>query len=114
MVPAGPRAYPAGVSERLEKLLAFHADAPEDDFTTYAIALEYAGAGEPERALEWLEKTVAAAPDHAYAWYQRAALLAELGSLDEARAAVAAGLAAAERSGDAKAASELRELEAGW
>ena len=99
---------------RLEKLLEFHAQAPDDAFTTYALALEYASSGRVEAALEWLEKTSALEPDHAYAWYQRAALLAGEDRLEEAREAVQSGLAAAERGGDAKAASELRELAEGW
>jgi tetratricopeptide (TPR) repeat protein len=102
------------MSERLEKLLAFHAAAPGDDFTTYALALEYAAVGELEQALAWLDRTLTLAPDHAYAWYQKAALLADAGELERAREALSAGLAAAERAGDARAASELRELGAGW
>lgn len=102
------------MGDRLDKLLAFHAAAPDDDFTTYALALEYAAAGESEQALAWLERTIALAPDHAYAWYQKAALLAGEGELEGAHAAVQAGLAAAQRSGDARAASELRELAEGW
>ena len=102
------------MSERLEQLLAFHASAPEDDFTTYAIALEHASAGDVDEALAWLAKTVALAPDHAYAWYQRAALLAGDDRMEEARAAQAEGLAAAERAGDGKARAELLELAEDW
>ncbi len=102
------------MSERIEKLLAFHAQSPSDDFTTYALALEHAAAGDPEQALVWLERTLALAPDHAYAWYQKARILAEEEDLAGARAAVEAGLAAAARAGDARAASELRELAAEW
>jgi len=102
------------MSARLKKLLEFHARAPDDDFTTYAVALEYASAGAVDTALEWLAKTTDLAPDHAYAWYQRGALLAGQDRMEEARRAVRSGLEAAERSGDAKAASELRELAADW
>ena len=102
------------MSDRIEKLLAFHEQAPEDDFTTYALALEYSSAGDLDQALDWLRKTIALTPDHAYAWYQRASLLEADGRLDEAREALQEGLAAAERSGDVKAASELRELAEDW
>lgn len=102
------------MSERLEKLLAFHADAPGDDFTTYAIALEHAAAGAEREALAWLDKTIELAPDHAYAYYQKAAILAERDELEAARVAVELGLRAAERAGDARAASELRELSESW
>ncbi len=90
--------------------MAFHEAAPDDDFATYAIAQEHMKAGEPEEALRWIEKTLVIKPDHAYAYYQKACALSESGRADQARKAVEAGLEAARRSGDSKAAGELNEL----
>ena len=98
------------MTDRFEQLLAFHRDAPDDDFTTYALAMECVASERFEEALEWLEKTLELTPDHAYAWYQRAGALDRLGRDEDARAAIQEGLAAAQRAGDAKAAEELREL----
>jgi tetratricopeptide (TPR) repeat protein len=98
------------VTDRLQKLLAFHEAEPRDDFATYAIAQEHIKAGDTEEALRWIEKTLQIQPDHAYAYYQKASVLSESGRADLARTAVESGLEAARRSGDSKAAGELNEL----
>ena len=98
------------MNERLEKLLAFHEAAPDDDFTTYAIALEHVKEGAENDALAWLDKTLAIQPDHAYAYYQKAGVLSRMERADDARRAIEDGLAAARRAGDGKAEGELNEL----
>ena len=90
--------------------MAFHEAAPQDDFATYAIAQEHIKAGDADEALRWIDKTLEIKPDHAYAYYQKARVLSESGRADQARKAVEAGLDAARRSGDSKAAGELKEL----
>ncbi len=98
------------MTDRLQELMAFHEAAPQDDFTTYAIAQEHIKAGDTDKALRWIEKTLQIKPDHAYAYYQKARVLSESGRADLARKAAEAGLEAARRSGDNKAAGELNEL----
>lgn len=98
------------MADRLEQLLKFHETDPEDTFCTYSIAMEHAKRGEGEAALAWFERTLKIDGDYAYAWYQKASLLNDLGREEEARAAVKQGLAAAERSGDSHAADELATL----
>ena len=103
------------MSDRLEQLLKFHEKDPTDTFTTYGIAMEYVKTQEWDSATAWLDKTLAIDGDYAYAYayYQKAAALVEAGQEEEAKRAIDAGLTAAERSGDAKAAEELTVLRDG-
>lgn len=98
------------MSDRLQQLLQFHEQDPQDAFCAYGIAMELRKQGRDEEALDWFEKTLAADPHHAYACYQMARLLADGGKLTEARAAVERGLEAARAGGDAHATSELEAL----
>lgn len=98
------------MSTRLDQLLKFHAADPKDPFCTYGIALEYAKLGDTAAAMQWLEKTLGLDPGYAYAHYQKAKLRIDAGDLAAARDAIDRGLAAAEQSGDAHAASELAAL----
>lgn len=96
--------------DRLSKLLSMLEADPGDAFCLYGIAQEHAGNGEHETALEWYAKAAVAAPDDGYVHFHRARSLEDLGRVDEAITAVRDGLAAAGRSGDAHAQSELNGL----
>ena len=96
--------------DRLSKLLAMLDADPGDAFCLYGIAQEHAGKGEHETALEWYAKAAAAAPDDGYVHFHQARSLEDLGRVEEAIAALREGLAAAKRSGDAHAESELNGL----
>lgn len=98
------------MSDRLEKLLAFHEQDPHDTFCTYGIAMEHIKAGALDEAIAWLDKTMAIDADYAYAYFQKARALSQKGDTDAARAVVDAGIAAAQRSGDQHAAEELAGL----
>jgi len=100
------------MSDRLAQLIKFHEQDPDDTFCTYGIAMEHAKAGAHDEALSWLDKTLRINPDYAYAHYQRAVRLSELGRTEDAKAAITEGLAAAQRSSDTHAAEELTELAA--
>lgn len=105
------RSYDAPImSERLEKLLKLHAADPEDPFCPYGIAMEHAKAGDHQKALDWLDKTLHIDATYPYAYYQKAKLLGEAGQKDAARSVVAAGIIAARQVGDDHARSELEEL----
>jgi tetratricopeptide (TPR) repeat protein len=100
------------MTDRLEKLMAMREADPDDAFCAYAIAMEHAKAGRVEEAIGWLDETLRLDGSHAYACYQKARLLADVGRTEEAGAMIEAGLQIAESANDAKAAEELRELRA--
>lgn len=97
-------------TDRLPKLLALLEADPTDTFCLYGVAQEHVKRGEPAEALRWFEKTIAADPDHAYAWFHKAKTLHGLGQRQQAVEALRHGLAAAQRSGDGKAIGEIE----GW
>jgi thioredoxin-like negative regulator of GroEL len=93
--------------EQLEKLLA--AD-PEDVFLNFALAMELVKADDSEAALEQFARVTELDPDYNTAYFQRGRLLLSLGRVGDAREVLKAGVAAAERTGDRHAASQMGEL----
>ena len=55
--------------EQIVKLLNLE---PNDPFMLYALANDYAGAGEHEQAIEYYEKTIEQDQDYCYAYYHQA------------------------------------------
>jgi len=76
----------------LEKLLGTPRDGA---LLRYSLGLEYAKAGERERAIEFLRDAVARDPLYSAAWRALGASLAEAGRDDEALEAYRRGIAAA-------------------
>jgi tetratricopeptide (TPR) repeat protein len=93
---------------RLQQLLAFYADDPNDPFTIYALATEYRAA-EPLRAWEFYQKLLAEHPDYVGTYYHAGKLLEEFGKKDEAADVYRTGLTVSKRAGQQHAASELRQ-----
>ena len=98
----------AGRLAKLESLLA--AD-PRDTFVLYGLAQEHAKAADWARAVEFYDRTLAVDAAYCYAYFHKAKAQAALGDVAAARATVEAGLAAAQRAGDAKALNELASLQ---
>lgn len=96
--------------DRLAKLLAILESDPEDAFCLYGIAQEHAVRGDHDEAIGWFERAALAAPDDGYVQYHLARSLSALGRDEQAVDAVRAGLAAADRGGDAHARAELEAL----
>jgi len=95
---------------RLDKLLALRESEPTDPEIHYMIAMERARAGETTQALAGYDECLRLDPDFHYAYYHKAVALDEAGRRDEAKSAAEEGLARAEQSQNAKAASELSSL----
>ena len=93
---------------RLQQLLAFYEDDPNDAFTIYALATEYR-AQEPERAWTFYQKLLTEHPDYVGTYYHAGKLLEQFEKNDEAEKVYRDGLAAARRAGQQHAASELRQ-----
>jgi thioredoxin-like negative regulator of GroEL len=94
-------------SARRQQLEAMLAESPGDPELRYFLAMDYATSGEDERAAEALGRLTADSPDYVPAFVQAGQILARLGRDDEARAAFRAGIAAANRTGNAHAAGEM-------
>jgi Tfp pilus assembly protein PilF len=95
------------MSTRLEQLEKMLAKEPGDTFLLYGLAMEHKKAGNADLALQLLEKVVQIDPGHGYAFFQRGQIEEMRGEMDAARKAYADGVAAATKSGDAHARSEL-------
>jgi predicted Zn-dependent protease len=83
---------------------------PGDAFARYGLAMELMRGGESARALEEFQRLHVRHPDYAAGFQQAAQLLIALDRREEARAVLERGLAAAERSRDGHAASEMQGL----
>ena len=96
--------------DRLANLMSLLEQDPGDAFCLYGVAQEHAGRGDHEEALLWYAKAAESDPDDGYIHYHRARSLQELDRIPEAIAAIEQGKAAAVRSGDEHARSELDGL----
>ena len=91
---------------------------PNDSFARYGLAMEYLGQGNSDAALAEFRKTTDTNPDYVPAYQMSGQTLAKLHRNDDAKARLQAGLAAAERTSNSHAASEMQalldELELGY
>lgn len=92
---------------RREQLEAMLIDDPTDQFLRYGLAMELAKAGEHERSLELYRGLQR--EDYIPAYFMAGQQLTNLDRINEARSVLRAGIAAADRTGDAHAAREMRE-----
>ncbi len=91
----------------IEQLLRVLAAEPNDPFTLYGLAQEYAKAGRTAEAVEHYDRCLAADPTYCYAYYHKAKALEDAGRVPEAIEVLRAGKAAAKRAGDTHAVSEI-------
>ena len=88
----------------LEKLLGTPRDGA---LLRYSLGLEYAKAGERERAIEFLRDAVTRDPLYSAAWKALGSELAGAGRADEALDAYRRGIEAARAKGDRQAEKEM-------
>jgi Tfp pilus assembly protein PilF len=88
----------------LEKLLGTPRDGA---LLRYSLGLEYAKAGEREKALEHLREAVTRDPLYSAAWKQLAKVLTDSNRPGEALAAYRQGIEAAKKKGDRQAEKEM-------
>jgi tetratricopeptide (TPR) repeat protein len=88
----------------LEKLLGTPRDGA---LLRYSLGLEYAKAGEREKAIEFLRDAVVRDPLYSAAWKALGGALAESGRADEALDAYRRGIDAAQAKGDRQAEKEM-------
>ena len=94
---------------RIDKLKEFLAKDPNDSFTRYALALEYAGHGETEQAVLMLEELVQHDPKYIPTYQQLGYAYQKLERRDDAIAMFKRGIQAATEQGDLHARSEMQD-----
>jgi predicted Zn-dependent protease len=93
--------------QQLEELLR---EDPDDPFLRYGLAMEHVSAGDDAGAVDRFRELLAAAPEYVAAYHQAGQALVRLGREDEARDVLRAGMAAAQKAGDAHAHGEMSGL----
>ncbi len=95
--------------DRIPTLLGFLADDPDDAFTRFALAQEYAKRGEAEQALGHYQTLVREQPDYVGTYYHLGKLLEAVDQKDAAERVYRSGIAVAERLRDAHSRAELND-----
>ena len=97
---------------RIDQLLEFLQEDPDDHFSLYALALEYKSGGRVEEAVAALEQLRGRAPTYVPTYYQLAMCLMDLGRERDALDAAVAGIPLARAAGNLKTVTELEALAA--
>ena len=95
-------------TNRLEILESMVAQNPRDAFARYGLAMEYAKAGELERAIGEYRTLLEHNPDYAAAYFHGGQTLEKLGRIEEARGMYEKGIEVTARTGDQHTRSELQ------
>ena len=95
--------------ERVGKLKELLEQDPNDSFSRYALALEYAGQGEQQIAVSLLQEVIRRDPLYVAAYQQLGYNYSSLGRVEDARAILSEGIAKATEAGDNHARSEMQE-----
>lgn len=96
--------------DRISTLSEILVQDPSNAFARYGLAMEYANAGQHERALVEFEKLLSANPDYAAGYFMAAQTLVKAGRTDDAKEMLVNGIAAAQRKGDSHAQSEMQGM----
>ncbi|HEY0744355.1 MAG TPA: tetratricopeptide repeat protein [Chryseosolibacter sp.] len=95
------------MSTRLDILLKFYDDDPNDPFNIYALAIEYQKSDLP-KARQYFEKLLNEYPHYIPTYYHAAKLYQETGDTDRAINTYEKGIEVAKSQNDTKAARELK------
>ncbi len=95
---------------RLEKLLEFLKNEPEDEFLQYALATEYLRLNETDKALQYYETLVIKHPDYVGTYYHLGKLYEALNRKPDAITTYEKGMDIAKQKRDNHAFSELQAV----
>jgi tetratricopeptide (TPR) repeat protein len=96
--------------DRIEKLMRFLEQRPDDVFVLHALALEYVKLGDEPSARAWFDRVLAVDPGHTGTYYHLAKLLERNGDREQALHVCEKGMEACRRAGDEHALRELRSV----
>jgi DNA-binding SARP family transcriptional activator len=96
-------------NNRLEGLLSILEQEPNDSFTHYAVALEYASMNEVEKAISKLRELILLDPKYVPAYQQLGAILSQSDRQTEALDTYEQGIKIATATGEPHAAKEMQE-----
>jgi tetratricopeptide (TPR) repeat protein len=97
-------------SSRLDKLLEFLRNEPEDEFLQYALATEYLRLNETDKALQYYENLVNKHPDYVGTYYHLGKLYEALNRKPDAINTYEKGMEIARQKRDNHAFSELQAV----
>jgi Tfp pilus assembly protein PilF len=95
------------MSSRLDQLLVMLREEPQDDFLRYAVAVEYAAAGDLQQAIARIESLIADKPDYLGAYYKLGQLHEQAGVTEKALDVYRRGAVVAKKQGNTKTLGEL-------
>ncbi|HLW52982.1 MAG TPA: tetratricopeptide repeat protein [Candidatus Angelobacter sp.] len=93
--------------DRLNMLLEFLKQNPDDAFARYGLAMEYSRLGRNETALEQFSKLIEMHPDYTNGYFMAAQTLERTGRTADACGMLERGIEAAKRTGNKHALSEM-------
>jgi tetratricopeptide (TPR) repeat protein len=94
-------------NSRLTLLTQFLEQNPNDAFARYGLAMEHSRLGQTEVALEQFSKLLELHPDYTNGYFMAAQTLERVGRTAEAKKMLENGIAAAQRTGNKHALSEM-------
>ena len=95
---------------RREILEIFIEQDPNDSFSRYALALEYAKGGADAEAVRELREVISRDPEYVAAYYHLGRILSRMGNSADARKVLNKGLEVASAAGDQKTLRETQTL----
>jgi tetratricopeptide (TPR) repeat protein len=96
------------MNNRLEVLKNMVAQNPNDSFSRYGLAMEYANSGDLEHAMEEYRALLTVNPNYSAAYYHGGQTLEKLGRREDARTFYRQGIEATTRIGDLHTRSEIQ------
>jgi tetratricopeptide (TPR) repeat protein len=93
---------------RLEKLLEFIKEQPDDIFLKYALAMEYQGLNDIGKTKEYFEEVVKVDKNHVAAYYQLGKIFERLNDETSAISIYEKGMEAAKLKNDSRSMRELK------
>jgi tetratricopeptide (TPR) repeat protein len=96
--------------DRIAALKELLAANPSDAFARYGLAMEYSKSGDVAGALAEYKTILQSNPDYVPAYQMGGQMLMSAGRIEEARTMLEDGIAAARRSGNQHAASEMQGM----
>ncbi len=96
--------------DRIATLNEILAQDPDNTLARYGLAMEYSTLGQFDSALVEFRKLLSVNPDYAAAYFMAAQALVKAGRLEDAKKMLVDGIAAAGRSRNSHAASEMQEM----